>query len=227
MEKPYRDVLCDVALRATEYLQLIQERPVRPSQQAIDDLMELGGPLPEHGQDARTVIKLLDEKGSPGTVATQGGRFFGFVVGGALPATVAAHWLADAWDQNACLYELSPVAVQCEDIVLPWLVDLLRLPNGCGGAFVTGAQMANFTALAAARHATLMDANWNVEEDGLFGAPPITVVVGEEVHVTVLKALAMLGLGRNRIVTIPTDAQGRMLFLVFRDQLLCVFRSEM
>ena len=210
MEKPYRDVLCDVALRATEYLQLIQERPVRPSQQAIDDLMELGGPLPEHGQDARTVIKLLDEKGSPGTVATQGGRFFGFVVGGALPATVAAHWLADAWDQNACLYELSPVAVQCEDIVLPWLVDLLRLPNGCGGAFVTGAQMANFTALAAARHATLLDANWNVEDDGLFGAPPITVVVGEEVHVTVLKALAMLGLGRNRIVIIPTDAQGRM-----------------
>jgi len=210
MENPYRSVLGDAASRAIQYLQVIQERGVRPSQQAIDALMKLGGPLPEHGHDASAVIKLLDEQGSPGTVGTTSGRFFGFVVGGALPATVAAHWLADAWDQNACLYELSPVAAQCEEIVLAWLLDLLRLPNGCGGAFVTGAQMANFTALAAARHATLLDANWNVEEDGLFSAPPITVVVGEEVHVTVLKALAMLGLGRNRIVTIPTDSQGRM-----------------
>jgi len=210
MQSPYQGILGDAATRAVDYLEQIQERRVSPSQQAIDELFKLGGPLPEHGEDPATVIKLLDEYGSPATVATTGGRFFGFVVGGALPATVAAHWLADAWDQNACLHDLSPVAARCEEIALDWLLDLLRLPNGCGGAFVTGAQMANFTALAAARHATLLDAHWNVEEDGLFGAPPITLVVGEEVHVTVLKALSLLGLGRNRIIRVPSDAQGRM-----------------
>jgi glutamate/tyrosine decarboxylase-like PLP-dependent enzyme len=174
-------------------------------------------------------MELLDDWGSPATVATTGGRFFGFVVGGALPVTVGANWLAGAWDQNACLRDLSPVAVQCEDIVLGWLIDLLRLPKDCGGAFVTGAQMANFTGLAAARHAILMNSGWNVEEDGLFDAPPITVVVGDEVHVTVLKALALLGLGRRRIIRVPVDAQGRMgcmLCLGFRDPRSCAGRWE-
>jgi glutamate/tyrosine decarboxylase-like PLP-dependent enzyme len=206
----YKDLLTLAARRAVAYLQGIGERRVAPSAQALSELEMLGGPLPQKGADAAAVIELLDQYGSAGTVSTAGGRFFGFVVGGALPASVAAHWLADAWDQNACLYGLSPVAAHCEEIVLAWLLDLLHLPSGCGGAFVTGAQMANFTALASARHAVLLRAGWNVEEEGLFGAPPVTVVVGEEVHVTVLKALAMLGLGRKRIVTVPTDAQGRM-----------------
>jgi len=210
MKHPYGGLLIDTAARAIRYLEHIQERRVAPSQEALQNLSRLGGPLPEQGEDANAVVKLLDDYGSPATMATMGGRFFGFVVGGALPPAVAVHWLADAWDQNACLRALSPVAVHCENVVLGWLFDLLALPTQCGGAFVTGAQMANFTALAAARHATLTAANWNVEEDGLFGAPPITVVVGEEVHVTVLKALAMLGLGRNRTITVPTDGQGRM-----------------
>ena len=210
MENAYREILGDAAGRGAAYLRRIPERRVGPSRQAVDELRRLGGPLPEQGEDAEFVSELLDECGSPATVATTGGRFFGFVVGGALPVTVAANWLAGAWDQNACLHVLSPVAARCEEIVLGWLIDLLRLPGGCGGAFVTGATMANFTALAAARHATLMHAGWSVEEDGLFGAPPITVAVGEEAHVTLLKALALLGLGRNRIVRVPADAQGRM-----------------
>jgi glutamate/tyrosine decarboxylase-like PLP-dependent enzyme len=210
MKEPYRDLLNDAASRGTRYLEEIHERRVTPAEDALNKLGLLGGPLSEKGEEASTVIKLLDEFGSAATMATTGGRFFGFVVGGSLPVSVAAHWIADAWDQNAGLRCLSPVGVKCEDIVLSWLLDLLRLPVGCGGAFVTGAQMANFTALAAARHAVLAAANWSVEEDGLFGAPPITVLVSEEAHVTLLKALAMLGLGRQRVVRIPTDEQGRI-----------------
>ena len=189
--------------------------------------MKLGGPLSEHGLDASAIIKLLDENGSPGTVATAAGRYFGFVVGGALPATVAAHWLADAWDQNACLYELSPVAAQCEEIVLAWLLDLLRLPNGCGGAFVTGAQMANFTALAAARHATLLNANWNVEEDGLFARRRSRLLSARKYMSPCLRlwqCLVLVAVGSSQ--SRPTLKVGceRMPFLVFWDRLSCVLR---
>ena len=156
------------------------------------------------------VLALLDDIGSPATVATAGGRYFGFVIGGSLPAALAANWLAGAWDQNAAMQVMSPVAAKLEEIVLAWMVDLLGLPSGSGAGFVTGTTMANFTALAAARTALLQRAGWNVEEDGLFGAPPIHVVVGEEVHVSLLKALSMLGLGRSRVTRVPADAQGRM-----------------
>jgi glutamate/tyrosine decarboxylase-like PLP-dependent enzyme len=206
----YRALLSDVAERATRYLEHIQTRSVFPSASAVRDLQRLGGQLPDRGEDVSAVLGLLDDFGSPATVASTGGRYFGFVIGGALPATLAAHWLADAWDQNACLYDTSPVATYLEEVALKWLLDLLHLPGNSGGAFVTGAQMANFTCLAAARHAVLQRAGWDVESEGLFNAPPITVIVGAEVHVTALKALALLGLGRNRIVTVPTDDQGRM-----------------
>jgi glutamate/tyrosine decarboxylase-like PLP-dependent enzyme len=142
-------------------------------------------------------------------MATAGPRFFGFVIGGSLPAALAANWLAGAWDQNAGMYSVTPGVAHLEQVVLRWLNELLGLP-AVAGAFVTGATMANFTALAAARHSVLQRAGWNVEADGLFGAPPVTVIVGEEVHVTVLKALGMLGLGRNRVVRVPVDGQGRM-----------------
>jgi glutamate/tyrosine decarboxylase-like PLP-dependent enzyme len=158
----------------------------------------------------QAVLDLLDRIGSPATMATAGGRYFGFVNGGALPASVAATWMASVWDQNAALRAMSPVAAALEDVTLQWACELLQLPASCGGAIVTGATMASFTSLAAARHALLERAGWDVESDGLFGAPPLTVVVSEEVHVSLLKALGMLGLGRRRVHRVPVDDQGRM-----------------
>jgi glutamate/tyrosine decarboxylase-like PLP-dependent enzyme len=140
-----------------------------------------------------------------------GGRYFGFVNGSSLPVTVATNWLATAWDQNCALYSMSPAAAVIEEVALEWVLDVLRLPATAAGAFVVGATMANFTALAAARHAVLARAGWDVDNDGLTGAPPVTVVVGAEVHSTVRRALGLLGLGRNRVVTVPVDAQGRLL----------------
>jgi glutamate/tyrosine decarboxylase-like PLP-dependent enzyme len=154
---------------------------------------------------------MLDRVGSPATVGMAGPRYFGFVIGGALPATLAANWLAGAWDQCPGLFVASPVGTVLEEVALKWLLDVLKLPAGCGAGFVTGATVANFTALAAARHAVLARAGWNVEADGLFGAPPITVIVGEEAHPSMVKALGMLGLGRSRVVRVPADEQGRMI----------------
>jgi glutamate/tyrosine decarboxylase-like PLP-dependent enzyme len=156
------------------------------------------------------VLAELDELVTPATMAMAGPRFFGFVIGGSLPAALAANWLAGAWDQNAGIYSVTPGVAHVEQVVLRWLTDLFGLPAETTGAFATGATMANFTSLAAARHAVLERVGWNVEADGLYGAPPVTMIVGEEVHITVLKALGMLGLGRNRVVRVPVDAQGRM-----------------
>jgi len=195
---------------AMDYLETLDARPVAPAAQAVAALHALGGPLPSGPTSAETVLHLLDEYGSPATVASGGGRYFGFVIGGCLPAAMAASWLVSAWDQNGALEVQSPVAVALEETALEWVRDLLGLPAGTGGAVVTGATMANFTALAAARDTLLKRAGWDAVADGLFGAPPITVVVGEEVHPSLLKALGMLGLGRNRVVRVPVDAQGRM-----------------
>ena len=156
------------------------------------------------------VLRLLDETCSPASMAMAGPRFFGFVIGGSLPVTVAANWLAAAWDQNAAFHSVTPAAALLEQVSLRWLVELLGLPGGCGAGFVTGATTANLGALAAARHAVLTKAGWNVEAEGLFGAPPVTVIVGEEAHSTLFKALGILGLGRKRVVRVPVDGQGRM-----------------
>ena len=139
-----------------------------------------------------------------------GPRFFGFVIGGSLPVTLGANWLAGAWDQNAVLYRATPGAAYIEQVALRWLIDVLKLPAGCSGAFVTGATVGNLCALAAARHVVLKRAGWDVESQGLFGAPRITVIVGEEIHPSVTKSLGVLGLGRNRVVKVPVDNQGRM-----------------
>src|SRR4051794_15984150 len=205
-----RDLLLQTAERAARYLERLPDRGVAPAPEAIARLAELDEPLPDTPSDDNDVIDLLDRIGSPATVAMAGPRYFGFVIGGALPATLAANWLAGAWDQNPGLFVASPIATVLEEIALRWLLDVLKLPAGSGGSFVTGATMANFTALAAARHAVLAKAGWDVEADGLFGAPPVTVVVGAEVHPSVIKALGMLGLGRRRVVTVPVDNQGRM-----------------
>jgi glutamate/tyrosine decarboxylase-like PLP-dependent enzyme len=203
-------VLRDAADRAVRYLDGLGARRVSPSPEALAGLERLRTPLPDDGVPEPEVLATLDAMGSPATVASAGGRFFGFVVGGSLPATVAASWLATAWDQNAGITVLSPVAAALEEVSLDWLTRIFGLPDGTGGGFVTCATLANFAGLAAARHELLARAGWDVEARGLFGAPPIAVVVGDEVHVSVLKALAMLGLGRERVVRVPVDGHGRL-----------------
>jgi glutamate/tyrosine decarboxylase-like PLP-dependent enzyme len=204
------DILHDAARRAHRYLDGLNTRPVCPDPGAVAALHELNAPLPPEARDPAETLALLDTAVSPATMAMAGPRFFGFVIGGALPVTVAANWLAAAWDQNAALYEVTPGASHLEEVALRWLIDLLGLPPATGAGFVSGATVANFTALAAARRSVLANVGWNVEADGLFGAPPITVVTGEEAHPTLLKSLGMLGLGRSRIVRVPVDGQGRM-----------------
>ena len=204
------DLLRDAAARAIRYRQEVANRPVWPTPAALDALGRLDEALPPTRQNDAAVLALLDDMASPATVATSGGRYFGFVVGSSLPATLAANWLAGAWDQNAGGYIQSPAASRLEDVATKWVLDVLGLPDGCGAGFVTCATIANFSALAAARHALFARKGWDVEKQGLFGAPPITVVVGEEVHVSVLKALGLLGLGRDRVVRVPVDDQGRM-----------------
>ncbi len=205
-----KNLLRTTADRAARYLAGLKDRGVAPTPEALANLGRLDESLPQHPSDPSAVIGLLDEVGSPATVASAGGRFFGFVVGGSLPVTVAASSLAAAWDQNAGIVALSPIAARLEDVAMRWLLDVLGLPPASGVGFVTCATQANFSGLAAARHALLARRGWNVETQGLFGAPPITVVVGDEVHVSLLKALTMVGLGRERVIRVPVDGQGRM-----------------
>jgi glutamate/tyrosine decarboxylase-like PLP-dependent enzyme len=204
------NLLDDAAHRASQYLESLATRPVAPSANAIAALSRLDEPLPETRTDAHRVLRMLDELVTPATMAMAGPRFFGFVIGGALPVSLAANWLAGAWDQNAGLYASTPGVARLETVALRWLNDLFGFPPATVGAFVTGATMANFTALAAARHEVLRQAGWAVEADGLFGAPPITVIVGDEAHPTLLKSLGLLGLGRTRLTRVPTDSQGRL-----------------
>ncbi|MFN8459622.1 MAG: aminotransferase class V-fold PLP-dependent enzyme [Anaerolineae bacterium] len=205
-----RNLLQTTAARAIEYLEGLDARSVAPTAEAIARLDRFDESLPDHPSEPETVLQLLDELGSPATMATAGARFFGFVIGGSLPAALAANWLASAWDQNSAFYRVTPGTARIEQIALGWLLDALHLPTTAGGAFVSGATVANFTALAAARHAVLTQAGWDVEGQGLFGAPPITVVIGAEAHPTLFKALGLLGLGRQRVIKVPVDGQGRM-----------------
>jgi glutamate/tyrosine decarboxylase-like PLP-dependent enzyme len=205
-----RDLLVGAAERSVAYLERLDARGVAPTPAAIAGLAAFDQPLPDQPGDPEAILQMLDELGSPATMAMAGPRFFGFVIGGALPVAIAANWLATAWDQNSAFYKVTPATAMLEQIALRWLADLLGLPSDCGGAFVTGATMANFSALAAARHALLARAGWNVEADGLFGAPPITVFVGAEAHPSLFKSLGLLGLGRSRVVRVPVDTQGRM-----------------
>lgn len=203
-------LLQETAVRATRYLESLKTRGVAPTADAVDHLAPLCSPLAEEGEDPLSVLRLLDERGSPATVGSAGGRYFGFVIGSALPAALAANWLAGAWNQDVALNVMSPVASRLEAVSLGWIRDLLGLPSSARGAFVTGDTLANFSGLAAARHAVLQAAGWDVEARGLFGAPRVKVVVGAEVHVSVLKALSLLGLGSGDVVRVPTDEQGRM-----------------
>ena len=203
-------LLEEASRRAIAYLDSLKNRPVRPDPDAVARLSELDVPVPEKPTAPSEVLALLDQFISPATMAMAGPRFFGFVIGGSLPVTVAANWLATAWDQNTGYAAPTPGASRLEEIARRWLLELLDLPRECAVGYVTGATVANFTALAAARNAVLKRCGWAVEADGLFGAPPIQVVVGDECHPTLLKSLGMLGLGRSRLTRVPVDSQGRM-----------------
>jgi glutamate/tyrosine decarboxylase-like PLP-dependent enzyme len=203
-------LLASALERASRYLAHLGERSVQPQPAAIGGLQRLDETLPGGISDPLRTLAMLDEVVSPATMGMAGARFFGFVIGGSLPVTVAANWLATAWDQNTGLYSSTPGTAHVEIVASRWLIELLGLPAGTAVGFVTGATVANFTALAAARHIVLKRAGWNVEADGLFGAPPITVITGEEVHPTLLKSLGMLGLGRSRVVRAKVDGQGRI-----------------
>jgi glutamate/tyrosine decarboxylase-like PLP-dependent enzyme len=203
-------LLWGAARHADRYLNAIRERHVGALLSGDDLRRRLGRPLPEDGEESRQVIDELAGAGQEGTTASQGPRYFGFVTGGSLPVATAADWLVSAWDQNAQVYVMSPIACVVEEITVYWLKDLLGLPATWSVGFVTGAQMANFTSLLAARHHMLRGAGWDVERDGLFGAPPIDVIVSDESHRTIFTALRMLGLGGERVRRVETDDHGRM-----------------
>ena len=203
-------LLADVAERATRYLSEIDERRVFPSREALAPLSVLDVPLQEHPLAAEEIVDELDRLASPATTAIAGPRFFGFVNGSGLPAAVAANWLSTAWAQHGGFWVLGPAGTKIEQVALRWTIELLGLPAESAGAFVTGTTMAHVAGLAAARSSLLAQVGWDVEADGLFGAPPITVIVGAEAHPSVFKALGIIGLGRDRVITVPADSQGRM-----------------
>jgi glutamate/tyrosine decarboxylase-like PLP-dependent enzyme len=204
---------------ATRYLEGVSDRRVGAAADAAAMRAALGGPLPEHGEPAVRVVEELANKADPGIVASGGPRFFGFVIGGSVPASLATDWLTSVWDQNAGLFVLSPAAAIVEETVLGWLRDLFGLPEGTGMGFVTGGQMANTTCLAAARQAVLARAGWDVAAQGLIGAPRVVVIAGDEAHVTVHGALRLLGLGDACIAKVKSDGQGRMLPDAVREAL--------
>lgn len=203
--------LDDVSKRAIRYLNEIDERAVFPSDEALAQLSKFEESFPQDSTSPEEVIALLDDYGADATVATTGSRYFGFVQGGILPAALAASWLTTTWDQNGGLQVLSPINAKLEDIAIDWLIQAFDFDEGIAGGFVTGATMANFTALAAARHHLLARKGWDVEAKGLYGAPEIKVVVGDEVHVSLLQALQMLGFGKERVIRVPVDEQGAMI----------------
>jgi glutamate/tyrosine decarboxylase-like PLP-dependent enzyme len=198
------------AEHADAFLTTLDERPVAARADASAVLSALGGRLPDRGEDPAAVIDALAAGAEPGLVATAGPRHFGFVIGGALPAALAADWLVSTWDQNAAFHSLSPAAAAIEEISSAWALDLLGLPETASVGFVTGGQAANTTCLAAARHAVLREVGWDVERDGLIGAPRVHILCGEQAHATIYTSLRLLGLGAGTAVRIPADAQGRM-----------------
>ena len=205
-----RELLRRTAEIAADFVETLDERSIWPPA-TVDELRAaLGGPLPEEPSDPLDVIEALAAGAEPGVVGIPSGRYFGFVIGGALPAALAADWLTSAWDQNAGLVICGPSAAVCEDVAGEWLKDLLGLPGTASFAFVTGCQMAHVTCLAAARHDVLERVGWDVESKGLAGSPPITVVTGDRKHVTVDRALRLLGLGSEGTRRVDVDAQGRM-----------------
>lgn len=195
---------------AFDYMDTIAARGVYPDARAIANLARFDETMPDNPQAGEDVLHLLHACGSPATVAQTGGRYFGFVNGNVIPTALAARWLSDTWDQNPALYVISPVVARLEQICEQWLTDLFGLPLDSAAGFVSGTSIATMCGLAAARHTLLKRLDWDVNTKGLFGAPPFRVVVSRQAHGTVFKALALLGLGKDRVELVPADAQGRM-----------------
>jgi glutamate/tyrosine decarboxylase-like PLP-dependent enzyme len=208
---PEYEVLADAARLARDFVGTLPDRPVGASADIEELRLRLDRGLTDRGEDPRTVVQDLARDVEPGLIASAGPRYFGFVIGGALPVAVAADWLVSAWDQNGGGYTASPALSVAEEVAARWVRELVGLPSDCGLGFVTGCQMAHFTCLAAARNAVLRRADWDVEANGLQGAPEVRVIAGEQCHVTIPVACRMLGLGGERIATVATDDQGRML----------------
>ncbi len=204
------ELLESAAKFATTYLEHLSEMPPYPTSDSLKKLAFFSEPLPDQSCAPSEVIELLGEHGSKMTVAHTGARYFGFVCGGVLPVALSARWLADTWDQNNALYVMSPIASTLEELCERWLVDLLRLPINTAAGIVSGSSVAIITALTAARDALLMKQGWNVHERGLFGAPRIRVIIGEQAHSSVRKALSMIGIGKDMIEKVPVDEQGCM-----------------
>jgi len=207
----YRELLLDAAKRSIRYREEVRDRRVAPSADSVANVNRFLESLPERGADDGEILAMLDDIGSPASNAMAGPRFFGFVIGSSYPVTVASNWLTTAWDQNVSMHSVTPAVSTLEQVSLSWMKDIFGLPASTGAAFVTGATVANFSSLAAARNGVYTDIGWNVEADGLFGAPPVTVVIGDEAHPTLIKSLGMLGFGRDRVTRVPVDGQGRMI----------------
>jgi glutamate/tyrosine decarboxylase-like PLP-dependent enzyme len=205
-----RQLLERTARLAADYREALGERKVRALLSPAELERALAVPLTDTGENAGEVIESLAQIAARGALASAGGRFFGFVIGSSTPAALAADWLVSAWDQNAGLYATSPLVAAIETVTAGWLCELAGLPPATTVGFVTGCQMASFTGLAAARHRVLGKVGWDVEAQGLFGAPPIEVLVSDEAHYTIFLALRMLGLGASRLRRVPADRQGRM-----------------
>ncbi|MCL2881146.1 MAG: aminotransferase class V-fold PLP-dependent enzyme, partial [Treponema sp.] len=195
---------------AYQYIKNIDSRNVKPTDAALQNLSHFREEMPLYGEETSEILKSLHEYGSPATVAQTGGRYFGFVNGGAIPAALAAKWISDVWDQNAALHVMSPIASELEEICENWVVNLLRLPKETAAGFVSGSSTATICGLAAARNHILKNKGYDVSKNGLFNAPPIRVVASEEAHSTVFKALSILGLGSERIEKIKSDNEGRI-----------------
>ena len=204
------ELLADAAARALRYLEGREERPVVPGTEALDRLTEFVEPIPEIGSEPAEVLARLDAVGSPATVSSTGGRYFGFVTGATHPVGVGAAWLTSAWDQNAALGVMSPTAAVLDRVAGSWLVQLFGLPAASQVTFVAGTSVANAACLAIARDRVLHDAGWDCPASGLVGAPEVTVVVCESAHSSISKALGFVGLGRERVVSVPADDQGRI-----------------
>lgn len=195
---------------AFEYMDEVSDRPVFPTAQTLQDLTIFDEPMPQSPQSGAEILRQLHQFGSPATVAQTGGRYFGFVNGNVIPTSLAARWLADVWDQNAALHVISPIASKLEQVCQRWLIELFNLPHGTVAGLVAGSSIATFCGLAAARHTILQRLGWDVNAKGLFGAPVFRVVVSEQAHGTVFKALALLGIGRDLLEIVPADSQGRL-----------------